>query len=268
MERGRDNFKAGVKLLLAARVGNRCSNPQCRALTIGPGADPASSVNLGEAAHISAAASHGPRFDATMSSEQRSSIANGIWLCPTCHKMVDSDTGIGADALRGWREQSERATLREIQTAVLRGGHDGRYEPAIVGAWASKRRCQSYRTQVHVASSLVPLSRISITKVFAVPGPVCVVVFFGHMRGLIRHLNDFSIDLIDALRQLFKRNGVLSFLAIRAHAALADFDNLIRNESVADAGRANIFLRRRRGVGECHRSFALFGFAPKPGGSF
>jgi ribosomal protein L37AE/L43A len=47
--------------------------------------------NIGVAAHISGAAPGGPRYDASMSSEARKSINNGIWLCANCARLVDGD---------------------------------------------------------------------------------------------------------------------------------------------------------------------------------
>ena len=53
----RDNFSPATKETLAKRVGWRCSNPDCRKLTIGPHEEDTKSVNIGVAAHITAAAS-------------------------------------------------------------------------------------------------------------------------------------------------------------------------------------------------------------------
>jgi hypothetical protein len=46
---------------------------------------------LGVAAHITAASPDGPRYDQNLSSEQRKSPDNGIWLCQNCAKLVDND---------------------------------------------------------------------------------------------------------------------------------------------------------------------------------
>jgi hypothetical protein len=111
----RDDFPAQVKRQLALRVNYRCSNPECRAITSGPQSDPGASINLGVAAHISAASEGGPRFDAAISSEQRTSIANGIWLCQNCAKLIDSDKErFPADLLRAWRQGAEAETLDQI----------------------------------------------------------------------------------------------------------------------------------------------------------
>lgn len=72
----RDEFNQKTKQRLAERVGYHCS--KCGCLTSGPGTDENDSVNIGEAAHICAASEGGPRYDPNMSSEERSSIDNGI----------------------------------------------------------------------------------------------------------------------------------------------------------------------------------------------
>ncbi len=90
----RDEFSAKTKRALAARAGHVCSFPECGRSTSGPSAEArGASVNLGEACHVRAAAS-GPgarRFDPEMTSAERSSIDNGIWLCRTHAKLIDSD---------------------------------------------------------------------------------------------------------------------------------------------------------------------------------
>ena len=94
--------------MIAARAGWRCSNPRCRALTEGPHSNPGKSSSVGEAAHITAASPGGPRFDPSLSSEERSGSENGIWLCETCARRFDVDesrytTGI----LRMWKVDTE-----------------------------------------------------------------------------------------------------------------------------------------------------------------
>lgn len=89
--RTRDDFRPEVKDLLAKRVGMRCSNPNCRQVTSGPQEDPHKVLNIGVAAHITAAAAKGPRYDKTLTQDGRRSPDNGIWLCQNCGKLVDND---------------------------------------------------------------------------------------------------------------------------------------------------------------------------------
>ena len=88
----RDDFSENTKKRLASRAGYLCSI--CNNITVGPSEESVSSVNLtGVAAHISAASS-GPgarRYDSSLTSEERSSIENGIWLCNTHADLIDGD---------------------------------------------------------------------------------------------------------------------------------------------------------------------------------
>lgn len=105
----RDDFSKATKELLAKRVGHRCSNPQCRKPTSGPQKDPSGVVNLGVAAHITAASVGGPRYDATLTQEQRIDSSNGIWLCQTCSKLIDSDIDrFSLEVIESWKRSAER----------------------------------------------------------------------------------------------------------------------------------------------------------------
>ncbi len=114
--RSRDGFSFSVKELLAKRVGYRCSNPECRQATSGPQQDPGKSLNVGVAAHITAASIGGPRYDSRMSPQDRRSAANGIWLCQTCAKLIDNDIlRYTTEKLRRWKSQAEHLALRDIE---------------------------------------------------------------------------------------------------------------------------------------------------------
>ncbi len=83
--------------------------------TTGPGADPGTVVRIGKAAHITAAASGGPRYDATLTSDERRSLENGVWLCANCHDLVDRDvTSYPIGLLRQWKLEAEREARRGL----------------------------------------------------------------------------------------------------------------------------------------------------------
>ena len=117
-ENRRDDFAADVARTIALRVGTVCSNPECRSVTSGPQEDPARHLNIGVAAHITAAAPGGQRYDPSLTSEQRRSQENGIWLCQNCHKRVDDDVAaFPADLLCAWKTIAEREALSFIGRA-------------------------------------------------------------------------------------------------------------------------------------------------------
>ena len=111
----RDDFTAPTKKRLAGRAGHRCSNPDCQAPTIGPQPGGNGVINLGEAAHITAAAPGGPRYDDSLSPEQRRDDANGIWLCANHAKAVDSDPKqFTIDLLKSWKSTAEKCAFDEL----------------------------------------------------------------------------------------------------------------------------------------------------------
>jgi hypothetical protein len=87
----RDDFSPSDVRTLALRAGHLCSNPDCRRPTSGPHSDPTKAVITGEASHIRAAATGGPRYDPSQTPAERKAITNGIWLCGNCNKKVDTD---------------------------------------------------------------------------------------------------------------------------------------------------------------------------------
>jgi hypothetical protein len=122
----RDDFPEPIKRALAARVNYRCSNPDCSAQTSGPQVEPAKALNVGVAAHITGAAPGGPRYDATLTPDERTDIANGVWLCQTCAKLVDNDPArFSAAALRGWKTKAEQQALHLVGKTAPR--HSERY---------------------------------------------------------------------------------------------------------------------------------------------
>jgi hypothetical protein len=117
MSSQRDEFPQAIKEVLAKRAGQRCSNPTCVGPTSGPHADESKAINLGVAAHITAAAPGGPRYNPNLSPEERAAISNGIWLCQTCAKLVDSDT----------------ATYPEERLIIWKRHHEESVQAAIAG---------------------------------------------------------------------------------------------------------------------------------------
>lgn len=102
------DFSEPTKRLLAQRSAMICNNPDCSTVTVGPddGGD-GLALKIGEAAHIRAARENEGRFDDTMTDEDRAAPENGIWLCASCHTMVDKNKGAGfpARVLVEWKHR-------------------------------------------------------------------------------------------------------------------------------------------------------------------
>jgi hypothetical protein len=112
----RDDFSRQTRDRLAMRVGVRCSNLTCRKLTTGPRTESPYIINIVVAAHITAASPGGPRYDVSLSSQQRESGQNGIWLCQNCAKLIDNDPArYPAEVLRDWKAKAEACALSELE---------------------------------------------------------------------------------------------------------------------------------------------------------
>lgn len=87
--------------------------------TVGPNAEAAKATNIGVAAHITAAAEGGPRFNANLTPEQRSAIDNAVWLCQSCAKLIDSDpTAYMVEQLCEWRQRAEHAAAERLNSQI------------------------------------------------------------------------------------------------------------------------------------------------------
>lgn len=116
--KNRDDFTKETKNLLAKQAGGLCSYPQCRRHTIGSNLAGNDVVVIGVAAHICAAAPGGPRYDPSMTPEQRCSAENGIWLCENHARAVDSNEAqFTVELLHEWKRQAQR----DSRQRVLRG---------------------------------------------------------------------------------------------------------------------------------------------------
>lgn len=114
-KKSRVEFSNGVKRTLAERAAYICANPACRKPTVGPHSEPDKSLKTGEACHICAAASGGPRFEVHQTQEQRSSIENAIWLCTECSTRIDKDeSSYPVEKLVAWK--------RDLETWLKNGG--------------------------------------------------------------------------------------------------------------------------------------------------
>jgi hypothetical protein len=114
----REDFSKGTIEQLAKRAGYVCSEPDCGIPTVGAAQGHGGVMNIGVAAHITAAARGGPRFDPALTSEQRRHQDNGIWLCQTHARLVDTDSvHFTVEKLHEWKRSAEARSFRALVTA-------------------------------------------------------------------------------------------------------------------------------------------------------
>jgi hypothetical protein len=77
------------------------------------------SASVGVAAHMTAAAAQGPRFDSALEAQERAAIENGIWLCQSCAKLIDNDeVRFTVVLLRDWKRVAEAEALAHLGKPV------------------------------------------------------------------------------------------------------------------------------------------------------
>lgn len=116
-QHNRHDFSVPTKRKLAEESGRVCANPDCAIHTNGPKAEGSGSINQGRAAHITAAAPGGPRYDESISEDQRRHADNGIWLCTACASLIDDDyNNFSTNLLLSWKKAArDSAHLRVVK---------------------------------------------------------------------------------------------------------------------------------------------------------
>ena len=90
-------------------------------------------MNVGVAAHITAASPDGPRYDPALTNEERRDPSNGIWLCQKDGKAVNSDEEhFTVDMLRKWKRDAEKRSFQDIVAPAAR--HDRLVAAATIDA--------------------------------------------------------------------------------------------------------------------------------------
>ena len=116
----RDDFSKRTKENAARRVGYLCSCPSCRSITFSASEEGNEAFkNVGEAAHICAAARGGKRYDESMTPAERKSIDNCLWLCVHHARLIDRDEATyTVDLLKQWKKEAEEYAIERTETIV------------------------------------------------------------------------------------------------------------------------------------------------------
>jgi len=164
----RDDFPEEVKRVLANRAANICSNPRCGATTSGPQEDPAKAINIGVAAHITAASPGGARYDDGLNPQQRRDARNGIWLCQNCAKLVDNDeVQFPVEYLRAWKTMREvEARMNIGQTALPRYESESERKAREIGKWVGKQVMLSRAPMGDMEFQPSPVALLNVTEFF------------------------------------------------------------------------------------------------------
>ncbi|QDQ87086.1 hypothetical protein FMZ60_05445 [Alcaligenaceae bacterium SJ-26] len=118
----RKDFAQKDKVKLAQRCGYICSYPSCEAVTIAPSEEGDNKTSsIGMACHIYSASdgTNAKRINTEMTDEQLSDISNGIWMCYTHGKLIDTDeVRFTADLLKEWKRINESIASFRQETGL------------------------------------------------------------------------------------------------------------------------------------------------------
>ena len=164
----RDDFPEDVKRVLANRADNICSSPRCGATTSGPQEDPTKALNVGVAAHITAASPGGARYDDSLTPEQRKDARNGIWLCQNCAKLVDNDeVQFPVEYLRAWKTMREiEARMNIGQTAPAKIESESERKAREIGKWVGKRVMYVVPPNGPMEFNPMPVNLLNVTEFY------------------------------------------------------------------------------------------------------
>ncbi|QFT11222.1 hypothetical protein [Vibrio sp. THAF190c] len=161
------DFTNKTKRILSERVNGLCSN--CFRPTTGPHDSPSKSTISGQAAHIHSASQNGPRFDKKLSLDEVRSPENGIWLCGSCHTIIDrNESSHTAEELRILKAQAE---TKAAQAQLLRGNPNKVSTRTIKERWVHETTDDSryVRREGHLSTLNSWMADID-TKIIAITG--------------------------------------------------------------------------------------------------
>lgn len=118
----RKEFSPQDKIKLAQRSGYVCSYPSCESITVGPSEEGAvKTSSVGMACHIFAASEglNAKRTNLNLTPEQVTDISNGIWMCYTHGKLIDTDdVRYTPEMLHEWKRINENVAHVRQETGL------------------------------------------------------------------------------------------------------------------------------------------------------
>lgn len=158
----RSEFSNATIEVLAKRVAYLCSRASCRCRTVGPHSNEIKATLVGEAAHICAASPGGPRYDPSMSDEERRSHDNGIWLCANCATEIDKDPArFPVSWLRQWKEDAESEALKLLADPSYRNHQEHKDQLAAFLVEAQRLRNRTNEVPLPLPDHNAWVNRVS-----------------------------------------------------------------------------------------------------------
>lgn len=257
----RDNFTQKTKELIARRAGYRCSKPDCGIPTRGAASGDEGTINVGFAAHITAASPDGPRYDPNLTSDQRKHHSNGIWLCGTHAKLVDSDKAhFTVKELLSWKKLAERRSFLEVVYpkpspvgALLADDEDIQTAFDLLLNY-SKSDLTAFQNMPGWPSHAIPLSLKMVdeksTEVFTASGLASAIEVFNEIAVIAPPGTGKTTTLLQLQETILKNASfVAAFIPLSEWSTRSDtfFQSLLRRVAFRDARKCQFKLLAEHG---------------------
>jgi hypothetical protein len=258
----RDDFLKTTIEKIAYRAGYRCSKPDCRIVTRGAASDVDGTINVGFAAHITAASPGGARYDLTLTSNQRKHHSNGIWLCGTHAKLVDSDEAhFTVKELVSWKRAAERSSFFEVVSskpspigALLTDEGDAQTTHDLLLDY-SKSDLSAFQHMPGQPSHVIPLTLKMVdqksTDVFTASGLASAMKVFDEIVVIAPPGTGKTTTLLQLTETFLNdASSVAAFIPLSEWSTRSDtfFQSLLRRASFRDANESQFELLARHGL--------------------
>ena len=257
----RDDFTQKTKDLMERRAGHRCSKPDCGIPTAGAASDGEGTINVGFAAHITAASPEGPRYDSKLTSDQRKQHSNGIWLCGTHAKLVDSDEEyFTVEELLSWKRIAERRSFIEVVFSNPRPvgalfADDGDVRTAVdLLIDYSKSDLLAFQRMPgwpsHAIALALKMVDVEGSDVFTVSGLAAAIEVFDEIAVIAPPGTGKTTTLLQVTEAILnKASSVAAFVPLSEWSTRSDtfFQLLLRRASFRDAREYQLQLLAKHG---------------------
>ena len=257
----RDDFNKSTKEKLAHRAGYRCSKPDCGVTTRGAASDGDGTINVGYAAHITAASPDGPRFDPTLTNDQRKRHSNGIWLCGTHAKLVDSDKShFTVEELLSWKKRAEDRSFLEVVSskpspagAILADDEDVQTAADLLLDYSRSDLLALQRMPgwpEHAIALNIKMVHESSTEAFTASGLASAIEVFHAVAVIAPPGTGKTTTLLQLVEEILgKASSVAVFIPLSEWSTRSDtfFQLLVRRVAFRDARESQFDLLAQHG---------------------
>lgn len=239
MKRKRDDFTESAKKLLGVRVCYTCSFPGCGRPLFAKSNNQNGYAFIGEYCHITAASPGGPRYDSTLTAEKRKSYDNGILMCETHGKLIDTDEiTYSVEKLKEWKRQKEDEIYREQKEGLLYSRDKIQIESTFydlyeLGNYAELKRLldQYIAPRGEEIDEIIYRYRFICSLILELDSKKALTNYLSlnnrNIFSIIGYIVEFNTDLLKIVKPFLKDDGLIKLVDLIENNSSSE---LLKNE--------------------------------------